>query len=118
MVPWRKVKYIDETADNDLRLLVLQQAHYSRFPVVATSGAVLGILNAIDILLDPAEATSDLMDEVMTIPGETPVLHAITNMREQGTAMAVVLSGTSTNPAGIVTLKNLVEPVTGRIISW
>ena len=53
------------------------------------------------------------------IPSDTRVLEALEQLRTERKPMAVVM-GTGANPApvGIVTLKDLVEPLMGDLQAW
>jgi len=70
-------------------------------------------------LLRPEAKIEDLIQSVPMIPGDTPVLEALEMLRSERKPMAIVLgSDTSGVPVGLVTLKDLVEPLTGDLIAW
>jgi CBS domain containing-hemolysin-like protein len=58
------------------------------------------------------------MQRVHSIDTTMSVGQAIKQVRESGQAMAIVTSPNSTTPVGLVTLKDLVEPLVGELAAW
>jgi CBS domain containing-hemolysin-like protein len=118
MIPWNGVTTIPVGADRQRREALIRQGNYTRLPVVDRTGEVQGILSSIDALLDPDEPTAELMTEPMTIPTTAPLRAALRSMRLQRQAMAVAVDPDSGRPRGLLTLKDLVEPITGELAAW
>ncbi|MEM8738325.1 MAG: CNNM domain-containing protein [Planctomycetota bacterium] len=91
----------------------------SRYPVADHTGAVVGVVDLFDVLLherDRCPAVGKLMKPVETIEADAPLRRALERFQKQGTGLAVVIEGG--RPAGVVTVKDLVEPITGELNSW
>ncbi|MBU6313433.1 MAG: hemolysin family protein [Actinomycetales bacterium] len=119
MVPRTEVDYMDVsfTVGKAIELAV-DKAH-SRYPVIrGSSDEVIGFIHVRD-LLDTSIASKatkiiELVRPIMFLPGTKGILPALTEMREQGQHVAIVLDeygGTD----GIVTLEDLVECLIGDI---
>ncbi|MCH2161584.1 MAG: CNNM domain-containing protein, partial [Phycisphaerales bacterium] len=91
----------------------------SRLPVVGSDGKVQGTISVMQTLLHPNGTVEELLQPVPELPGDTPVLEALEQLRRDGEPMAIVVrSDGSGLPAGLVTLKDLVEPLTGDLAAW
>ncbi|RIQ20457.1 hemolysin family protein [Jiangella rhizosphaerae] len=92
---------------------------HSRYPVVGTStDDVVGFVHVRD-LFDPEMSgrsirVGELVRDVLVLPGTKRVLPAMTEMRRQGSHLAVVVDEYG-GTAGIVTLEDLVEELVGEI---
>ncbi len=118
MIPWSNVTTIPVDADRQRREALIRQGDFTRLPVVDTAGQVRGILSSIDALLEPDEPTAGLTSEPMTIPTTAPLRAALRSMRLHRQAMAVAIDPDTGRPRGLVTLKDLVEPITGELAAW
>ena len=116
-VPWRKVVTVRMDADRGLRERTLREHAFSRFPVTSADGQVLGVLHALDVLIDPARPTSGLMRPALSLPPDAAVADAITAMRKARSTLAVI-RGADGRPQGIVALRDLVQPIAGRLSGW
>jgi CBS domain containing-hemolysin-like protein len=118
MIPWSTVTTIPLTADRQRREALIRQGNFTRIPVVDAAGEVRGILSSIDALLHPEQPTAGLMSEPMTIPTTAPLRAALRSMRLHRQAMALAIDPDTGRPRGLVTLKDLVEPITGELAAW
>ena len=118
MVPWSRVARLRVDAGQDERERLIQQRNFTRLPVVDANQRVLGVMRMIDGLLEPNTPTRDLLNPVVEFKPGTPVRDAIRLMRESGAPMAVVVAERTKRPLGIVTLKDLVEPLVGELGAW
>jgi len=119
MVPRTKVDFMDVSLTVAKAIeLAVDKAH-SRYPVIrGSSDEVIGFIHVRD-LLDTSLASKstkiiEIVRAIMFLPGTKGVLPALTEMREQGQHVAIVLDeygGTD----GIVTLEDLVECLIGNI---
>ncbi len=116
-VPWRKVVAIRMDADRGLRERALREHAFSRFPVTSADGQVLGVLHALDVLIDPARPTSGLMRPALVLAPDAAVGDAIAAMRKARSTLAVI-RGNDGRPQGIVALRDLVQPIAGRLSGW
>jgi len=117
MIPWEEVASISAEANDDEREHK-QQTKYTRLPVLDSSGLVVGTLSILDMLLTRDKVPSELMTDAMLLGPATTVRTALRTMRAQHQTLAVVVDPSSERPIGLVTLKNLVEPFTGKLAAW
>lgn len=116
-VPWRRVVAIRLDADRGLRERALREHAFSRFPVTGADGQILGVVHALDALIDPARPTSGLMRPALILEPDAQVGDAIAAMRKARSTLAV-LRGQDGRPLGIVALRDLVQPIAGRLSGW
>ena len=119
MVPRTEVDFMDISLTVGKAIeLAVDKAH-SRYPVIrGSSDEVIGFIHVRD-LLDTSLASKgtkiiELVRNIMFMPGTKGILPALSEMREQGQHVAIVLDeygGTD----GIVTLEDLVECLIGDI---
>jgi CBS domain containing-hemolysin-like protein len=118
MIPWPNVVTVPLGADQAQRETLIRRRNFTRAPVVDETGRVVGILSSLDALLSPQEPIERLMSEPFTIVSSTPLRDALRTMRLAHQAMAVALDPRTSLPCGLVTLKDLVEPITGELAAW
>lgn len=116
MTPWSKVALIGLDLAGETRAAKLRNAGSSRLPVVDGAGRVVGVLTALDAILEPGLSTASLMAKPMVLPPETSALSALRSMRSTRTRLAVVADPKSGRPLGVVAIKDLVEPLTGQLV--
>ncbi len=119
MVAWSEVitLAVDDAPQAVWRLA--DQTSHSRFPVVDASGAAVGVISAYDVLTHAPEdcpALDKLMTPPVVLAADTPLRQALAQLQKQHAALAVVAQ--QGQPVGIVTIKDLVEPITGKLASW
>jgi CBS domain containing-hemolysin-like protein len=117
MIPWNRAVAIPHGAERRQRETLIRR-NFTRMPVVDDAGRVVGILASLDALLAPDRPTGDLMIEPITFRPDTPVRDALRTMRAARRKMAVVVESDGARPQGLVTLKDIVEPVTGELGAW
>lgn len=128
MVAWADVLTV-RADDPPAKLWELaDRSSRSRFPVLApapgkTSGSaaakVVGTVDVFDALLHPREQCppiAKLMNPAETIDAAVPLRQALQRFQQKGIAIAVVTE--HGRPVGVVTVKDLVEPITGELTSW
>ncbi len=94
---------------------------YSRFPVLGKDGSVVGLVHAIDLYTHPLasdeHATIDpLMDKPVYLTAQMSVETALRALNRSGGHMGVIRQGS--RDIGIVTRKDLVEPLVGELEEW
>jgi CBS domain containing-hemolysin-like protein len=117
MVPWTRVSRIEKDIPLNRRLLALSETSHTRIPVVNAKGTIEGILPVLSALLDPNTPTEKLLLEPIYVSATMRAQDALHQLRKSGKAMAIV-SGDGSQPKGIVTLKDLVEPIVGELSAW
>jgi len=111
MRPWRAVVRLRADASGPALPQVPTGRPFSRMPVVDARGQVVGVLGLLDALLDPKATVRALMRPPLILPPTMRALDALTRMRERRVKMAVVAEPSSGRPLGLVTLHDLVEPL-------
>ena len=78
----------------------------------------MGVVSSLDALLQPQAGLVNIAQEPLVIDPGTLVLDAARTMRNARRRMAVVWDGKSAAPLGIITLKDVVEPIFGSTPEW
>ncbi|MDF1839288.1 MAG: CNNM domain-containing protein [Planctomycetota bacterium] len=135
MVPWENVVVVKAEGSDEERLEQVRSSRFSRLPIVDAQGHVTGYLHQLDVLAraiglpartgfralenDPDSDSGDLdvlegsLDAPFLEP-ECTIAGALLQLRGSGKRAAVV--GTSEKPLGWVTLKDLVEELSGDLV--
>ena len=119
MVPRTEVDFIDASIPVLRAARQVAGMPHSRYPVVKGSpDQVVGFVHVRD-LLDLAlkgstERVGEITREVLLMPSTKPALSALTEMRNEGQHLALVVDEYG-GTAGIVTLEDLVEELVGDI---
>lgn len=117
MVPWKRAVTVLEHADSaNIRKLLAESSH-SRFPVVAADGSVIGVLEARDALVSPEQLPKALARPALLILQDTPITKVLLRMRIERTAMAIIVDDRGL-PLGFATLRDLLQPLLGRLPGW
>ena len=116
MVPWKRVVRVGTGWDRERLLTLLAQSPLSRFPVVDQRGMPIGVLNHLDVHLQPDASVVDLATPVPSIDPSLGVREALRELQNADATMAFVERAGKI--VGIVTLKDLVEPLTGELAAW
>jgi CBS domain containing-hemolysin-like protein len=121
LVPWSQVLTVRDTAGPAELATLADRTSRSRFPVVDEQGRVVGVVNLVDALLHeedtPGLSARELMSESYWVKASSPLRQALTRMRRDHVAFAIV-GDKKDEPQGVVTIKDLVEPITGELASW
>ncbi len=118
MVPWEEVGTIPLDAPPAVRRTLIERDNFTRLPVVDAEGRVVGVLARLDALLEPEESTRALMRPSTMLVPSTRVWDALRIMRRERRPLAIVADRPDDPPLGLVTLKDLVEPLTGELAAW
>lgn len=117
MRPWKGVAAIAENAAPSERAQAFLASGASRLPVVSQTGSVVGVVSAVDHMGSPLAATRAIARKVLVLPPALSALDAIGRMRRERVQLAVVAEREN-RPLGIVTMKDLVEPLVGDLAAW
>lgn len=117
MVPWERVQRLDSSSSNAELYAAIAASPFTRLPLVGADGVVQGYVHQLDVLGEgPGEPVLDALLEVIELDPELPVDRALSRLRTRGQRLAIV--GTRANPQGLVTLKDLVEEISGELAAW
>jgi putative hemolysin len=119
MVPRTEVDFIDASVPVLRAARQVAGMPHSRYPVVKGSAdQVVGFVHVRDLLDLALKGSSDRVGEVarevLMLPSTKPALSALTEMRNEGQHLAIVVDEYG-GTAGIVTLEDLVEELVGDI---
>jgi putative hemolysin len=119
MVPRTEVEFLDAELPAYKAARTVVELPFSRYPVCRGSqDDVIGFVHVRDILApgvsDRGIRLEELVREILFMPGTKHVLPAMSEMRDTGTHLAIVVDEYG-GTAGIVTLEDLVEELVGDI---
>lgn len=104
------------------RARVYMRSHpYSRFPVMGPRGQIEGVVHAIDLYLqqdghEEQQPIESLMREGTLLSPDDPIERALRALSRSGAQMGIVRH--HGRDIGIVTRKDLVEPLVGELEEW
>jgi putative hemolysin len=124
LVPRTEVMFLDAETSVSMAAVAAAAMPYSRFPVCRDShDDVIGFVHVRDLLTprtlgeaaaEDARPVAEVTRSVKFLPATLPLLIAMSQMRREGSHLAVVMDEYG-GTAGIVTLEDLVEEVIGDI---
>jgi len=117
MVPWDSVQTIRSDAPQTELYACVARSPFTRLIVVDPAGAVLGYVHQLDVLGEgEAVPVLDQLRQVPVLASGTGVDRALGKLRAAGQRIAVV--GDLRDPRGLVTLKDLLEEISGDLAGW
>lgn len=116
MVPWSKVEYLVQGAAPELQRERLSKTTFSRLPMVDTRGAVVGYVHQLEALGAPDQAPEAHLRPLNALDPSLSIDRALARLRASGQRAALV--GSPTKPMGLVTLKDIVEEISGELARW
>ncbi len=115
MVPWDEVQYVSRAQSNEDLYRVVCESRFTRLPVVDEHGHLEGYIHQLEVLsAGPDSPVLSHLRRVSAMPVDTPVDRAILHLRGGGRRGAAV--GSAHEPVGWVTLKDLVEEISGEVV--
>lgn len=116
MTPWKRVRAIAEDALPAVVREILRSRPHACYPVTDAGGACCGVVSSIDLLADEAAGIPAAMRPVVAVAPGTPALEVLQALRQGGASLAVVVDGG--RPLGVVAVRDVLEPVIGRLSGW
>lgn len=117
MRPWKSVAYISATATPAERAQKFLASGASRLPAVDGEGRVTGVVAAVDHFANAAQPTNTIARPALLLGSSMSALEAISRMRRERVQLAVI-GDRAERPLGIVSMKDLVEPLVGDLVAW
>lgn len=118
LLPRERVVTVDETATPARIEALAVSTGFSRFPVVAEGGRMLGYLHVKDVLeLDDDRerpVPREVWRRVITVPSGMPLDDALSAMRRAAAHLAGVVDAEG-RPLGLVTLEDVLEELVGEV---
>lgn len=121
MIPLGRARALRTGWSIDRARAAVRGQDYSRFPVIGRDGRVAGVVHAIDLYThelasDPSSGIDGLTRPPVTLDPQMSVELALRALSRTGSHMGIVRVGGS--DVGIVTRKDLVEPLVGELEEW
>jgi magnesium and cobalt exporter, CNNM family len=120
MTGWQGVEKIRLNDNAAMIRRLAQRTTHARVPVLDRNGGVVGVLNLNEALAHEAGACppiGDLMNPAETMSHNVSVRDALGMLQRLSSGLAIV-TGTHDEPIGIVTVKDMIEPITGDLARW
>lgn len=117
MVPWERVRTLDGRRSQAELFSAVARSPFSRLPVMGPRDELVGYVHQLDVLgAGPGVQVLDHLRPLVELPPHTPVDRALARLRAAGQRLAIV--GTRERPVGLLTLKDLVEEISGDLAGW
>jgi CBS domain containing-hemolysin-like protein len=115
MTPWTRTITVPRNADATTLRRLVDTTGRSRFVVLDDAGEPIGVIHAVEALLQGA-AIDDLIESLPRFDRACSLRDVLSALQPEHAAMAIITD--RDKPVGIVTLKDLVEPITGELTVW
>ncbi|MEM1185018.1 MAG: CNNM domain-containing protein [Planctomycetota bacterium] len=116
MVPWSRVDAVSASWTRERVVHATARAPHTRVPVVGGAGEVVGIADRLALHVAPDAEVADVVSEPVWLDPESKLRDALSDLRAAGTPIGLV--GRPGRPLGLVTVKDLIEPLTGDMRAW
>jgi CBS domain containing-hemolysin-like protein len=116
MVAWEKVMVLPASAERSRVLDLVAGSAHAFFPVVDRQGRVIGAIRHLDLYTQTRKSPQELVLPVPRIKPEASARDALAGLRTHKARIAIVEDAWG-KPVGIVSAKDLVEPLTGELLS-
>jgi len=120
MIPLKSAAAIRTGWSIDKTKAFVKNHAFTRYPVLTNKGKVVGVLSAIDLYiaedLDSKQSVQDFMQDVIRLDARLSVSLAMGELSRAGAHLGVV--ELNNHDIGIVTRKDLVEPLVGELEDW
>jgi putative hemolysin len=116
MIPWKQVLTLDADAGEEALAAAVEGSSYTRLPLVR-GREVLGYVHQLSALeARGSKGILECVEGLLFVDPGLSVDRALSRLRHAGRRMAVV--GTPDAPQGLVTLKDLLEEISGDLGGW
>lgn len=113
---WAHVRTIPSDWDRERLMAAAPAISHARVPVIDRRGRVTGVLRLIDLYTRPEEPIEALLAQPPRLSEDQSVLEALDAVRRSGSGIGIVEK--DGRPVGLVTARDLVEPITGELADW
>ena len=128
MIPISKVVMADLQTDTTALLAILRESPYTRLPVYSKKKTrIVGLINIYEVLTtaDQFDNLEQFIKPADSLPATTSVLDAIGIMRKANQKMMLIAppagrqkTKQKQEPSGLITMKDLIEELTGELTPW
>ncbi len=117
MVPWKRVEVLRAERPISEHLGQIGISPFSRLPLVDARGQVRGYVHQLEVLgAPPSDGLARHLRPLLAFEPDTPLDRALARLKAAGQRAALV--GSPAKPLGLVTLKDLVEEISGELARW
>ncbi|MBI1375592.1 MAG: DUF21 domain-containing protein [Phycisphaera sp.] len=119
MVPWSEAAVLRTTQPPEAVWAMADRVTYARLPLVDPDGKVVGVIDVQELLQrdpDTCPPLTELAKPIPRIPGTVNLRSALGKLQEHRVSIGLVVSHDA--PIGLVTTKELVEPIVGELDVW
>lgn len=114
LTPWSRVRTLPVNAEIPFARKLVGERKFSRFPVVNAEGRVVGIARHADLYLKrDARRVGDIVTQPVRLKTTTPAPEAL-RLLYSANSRAGIVEDANGRPVGMVTAKDLVEPLIGQ----
>ncbi|MBI1369683.1 MAG: DUF21 domain-containing protein [Planctomycetes bacterium] len=120
MAPWASVTSVRENQPPEAVWALADRVSYSRAPLVSAAGEPAGLIDLYDVLMyEPANCPPlrSLAKPLPSIRADLSLRDALRLLQQQRASMALIVDANK-RPLGLVTTKDLVEPIIGELEVW
>ena len=117
MVPWEETNTLGVGLPPEEAYATLAAGPHTRVPVCGPDGAVIGYVHQLEVLAR-GEGTDPMsrLWPMLCLPREMPLDRALARLQAERQRIALV--GSLEAPLGLVTVKDLVEEISGELARW
>ncbi len=117
MVPWRRVEVLQLWRPSEELYDQVGRSPFTRLPAVDASGQVRGYVHNLEVLAGPkGTAIERHLRPIVALEATMPLDRALSRLRLTGQRAALV--GSASSALGLITLKDLVEEISGELHRW
>lgn len=119
MTPWPETRWLPADASAEALVQLAGETPRRRFPVLDDKDELQGVVAIDDVLYDvpqPGTTVGQLSHRPLTLFRQTPLRVALDLLQRSHARLAIVLDGK--RPVGVVTVKDLIQPITGELAGW
>ena len=119
MTDWQQATAARETQPPEAVWALADRVPYTRLPLLDRAGEPIGLLDVADVLMHEPEQCPPLPSLARPLARLQPDVScraALLTLQQHRASMALVVE--NNRPVGLVTTKNLVEPIVGELDVW
>ena len=120
MIPWKKATSVRTNQPAEALWALADRVPYARVPALDTTGEPVGVIDLTDALrYDPADCPplDTLVEPAAEVSSDTNLREALQHLQRARVPVAFVVDDAG-KPVGLVTAKDLVEPIVGDLDVW
>lgn len=117
MTPWAQTAWVPAGAGREAVLGVAGRRGVRAVPVVDRSGRVAAVVHRLDLLAEAGRTPAGVGRAPVRLAAEMSAREGLVRMQGAGSSLAIV-EDAGGRPVGVVTAQDLLEPLTGELVTW